>query len=141
MKILVVEDDARIADFLQRGLRPRGFAVDIARDGREGLEKGQESAYRLIVLDRRLPLLSGLQVCRQLRGRGVSTPILMLTALDSTQDVVAGLRASLGPCRQRCQARRLIREPQPNRKVLMSSGSSRIRVGRFWHFTEAAACR
>jgi DNA-binding response OmpR family regulator len=93
MKILVVEDDARIAEFLQRGLKPRGFQVDIARDGKEGLEKGPMSVYRLIILDRRLPLVSGLQMCRQLRGQGVSTPILMLTALDSTQDVVAGLRA------------------------------------------------
>jgi DNA-binding response OmpR family regulator len=89
----VVEDDPRIAEFLQRGLKPCGFRVDIARDGREAVAKGGSPAYRLIVLDRRLPDFSGLQVCRQLRGKGVATPILMLSALDSTQDVVAGLQA------------------------------------------------
>jgi DNA-binding response OmpR family regulator len=93
MNVLLVEDDARIVDFLQRGLKPRGFKLDVARDGREALDKGTSPSYRAIVLDLRLPLLSGSQVCRHLRGRGVSTPILMLTAMDSTQDIVNGLRA------------------------------------------------
>lgn len=100
MNILVVEDDARIADFLQRGLRAEGHRVQVARTGPEGLAMAQDSwrsagdddPGTLLLLDVMLPGLSGLEVCQSLRASGVHWPILMLTALDALEDRVAGLR-------------------------------------------------
>lgn len=93
MRILLVEDDPRIASFIRRGLEEEGHAVDVAGDGDEGLNLGQVNPYDLVVLDIMLPRLNGIDVCRRLREYGNSTPILMLTARDSTEDVVAGLDA------------------------------------------------
>lgn len=100
MNILVVEDDARIADFLQRGLRAEGHRVQVARTGPDGLAMAQDSwraaaedeAGTLLLLDVMLPGMSGLEVCQALRAAGVHWPILMLTALDTLEDRVSGLR-------------------------------------------------
>jgi DNA-binding response OmpR family regulator len=91
VKVLLVEDDPRVADFLQRGLRAEGYATTVARTGPEGLELGRTGEADVIVLDLMLPGLHGLEVCQQLRAAGVKTPILMLTALASTEDKVEGL--------------------------------------------------
>ncbi len=93
MRILVVEDEHRIAAFLKRGLVEEGYAVDVAFDGDEALDWSAIAPYDLIVLDLLLPGLSGIVVCRTLRQRGVRTPILMLTARDAIEDRVTGLDA------------------------------------------------
>lgn len=80
MRILVVEDEKKIASALKRGLTAEGFAVDVANDGVDGLSKATEIDYDIIVLDILLPLLNGFAVCAKLRERGIWTPILMLTA-------------------------------------------------------------
>jgi DNA-binding response OmpR family regulator len=91
VKVLLVEDDARVADFLQRGLRAEGYAVVVARTGPEGLTLGRTGEPDLIILDRMLPGMEGLEVCQQLRAAGSKVPILMLTALDTTEEKVEGL--------------------------------------------------
>jgi DNA-binding response OmpR family regulator len=92
MNLLIVEDDPRVADFLARGLRAEGYQVTVARSGPEGLEFGRTQSFDVILLDLMLPGLSGLGVCQALRARQVLTPILMLTALDATEDKIKGLR-------------------------------------------------
>ena len=91
MRILVVEDDAKMAELLRRGLSREGHSVDVAGDGLKGLEKGQSQPFDAIVLDIMLPGLDGLSVARRLRSGGVRVPILMLTARDSVPDIVRGL--------------------------------------------------
>jgi len=91
MRLLVVEDERRLASALQKGLRAEGFDVDVALDGTLGLNLATEHAYDLIVLDIMLPGLNGLDVCRRIRAQAVDTPILMLTARENTLDRVAGL--------------------------------------------------
>ena len=91
MKLLVVDDDAKIARALQRGLSAEGFAVEIAEDGIEGLWRATEGSYDLILLDIMLPGRNGYRVCADLRRAGNTTPILMLTAKDGDLDEAEGL--------------------------------------------------
>jgi DNA-binding response OmpR family regulator len=92
MNVLLVEDDERIIEFVRRGLEAEGYRVDVARGGREAIRRAQSADCRLIILDLLLPDLDGREVCRQLRAADVTTPILMLTALDTLEDKVRGLR-------------------------------------------------
>lgn len=92
MRLLLVEDDPRIVEFLRRGLLAEGYGLDIAGDGAKALALGTDPGYGVILLDLMLPLLDGREVCRRLREQGVATPILMLTALDALEDTVQGLR-------------------------------------------------
>src|SRR5213592_3810588 len=91
MKILVVEDDRKVAGFIEQGLREEGYAVDLAPDGDEATMLAHVYEYDLLVLDVMLPKKTGLQVAAELRREGSKTPILMLTARDATEDVVRGL--------------------------------------------------
>jgi heavy metal response regulator len=93
MKILVVEDEERIAHFIQKGLQEEGHAVDLSYDGEDGSFLAEINDYDLIILDLMLPKKNGIVVCREIRGRGVATPVLMLTARDSVEDKVRGLDA------------------------------------------------
>jgi DNA-binding response OmpR family regulator len=93
VRILVVEDDRKVASFLERGLREEGYSVDVAYDGDDGRLKAHVHDYDLLLLDVMLPGLSGLEVVRDLRKRERATPVLMLTARDSEDDVVTGLDA------------------------------------------------
>ncbi|MDX8395782.1 MAG: response regulator transcription factor [Mariprofundaceae bacterium] len=93
MKILVVEDEERVAHFIQKGLKEEGHAVDVSYDGEDGGFLAEVNDYDLIILDLMLPKKNGLQVCREIRERGVITPVLMLTARDSVEDKVRGLDA------------------------------------------------
>src|SRR2546425_5342993 len=93
MKILVVEDDRKVAGFIEQGLREEGYAVDVAPDGDEATTLAHVYDYDLLVLDVMLPKKNGLQVAAELRREGRKTPILMLTARDTTEDVVRGLDA------------------------------------------------
>ena len=91
-QLLIVEDDPRIASFLRRGLEAEGYAVQVACDGREALKRATAEDFALIILDRMLPGLSGLDVCTKLRVGGNRSPILMLTAKDTLEDKIAGLK-------------------------------------------------
>src|SRR5262245_42853033 len=91
MRVLIVEDDAKMAGLIRRGLEREGFAVDVAGDGEESLWKAEAVSYDAIVLDLMLPGIDGLEVCQRLRGAEVWSPILMLTARDAVRDRVAGL--------------------------------------------------
>lgn len=93
MRVLVVEDEERIARFLKKGLEEESYAVDVVGDGSSALDWVAGASYDLILLDVMLPGLTGFEVCRLLRQRGVSTPILMLTARDEVDDRVTGLDA------------------------------------------------
>jgi DNA-binding response OmpR family regulator len=100
MNIILIEDDPRIADFLQRGLKAEGLQVQRAATGPEGLALVQDTARQaqpaqaptVVILDLMLPGMNGLDICQNLRAQGVPFPILMLTALSSTEDRVTGLR-------------------------------------------------
>jgi DNA-binding response OmpR family regulator len=91
MRLLVVEDEATIADFIVNGLTEEGYAVDLARDGETALDLIEAGTFEVILLDIILPKIDGLEVCRRLREHGVRTPVLMLTARDAIEDRVAGL--------------------------------------------------
>jgi DNA-binding response OmpR family regulator len=92
-KLLLVEDDPRIAGFIERGLATEGHAVDVARTGADGLKLARRGGYALLILDRMLPDFDGMEVCRQLRLEGVGSRVLMLTAKDALGEKVGGLRA------------------------------------------------
>jgi DNA-binding response OmpR family regulator len=91
MRLLIVEDEATIADFLVRGLTEQGYAVDLARDGAEALDLIAAAPADVVVLDILLPKVDGIEVCRRMRAAGNQTPVLMLTARDSVDDRVHGL--------------------------------------------------
>ncbi len=92
MTILLIEDDERIISFLERGLKAEGLGITVARNGPDGFEMGRSDEYALIILDLMLPGMHGKEICQELRANGVRTPILMLTAMDSLEDKVSGLR-------------------------------------------------
>jgi two-component system OmpR family response regulator len=91
MRVLVVEDESKLAGLLVRGLREEGHVADAAGRGEEGLWMAKATAYDAIVLDVMLPGANGFETCRQIRAKGVRAPVLMLTARDSVEDRVAGL--------------------------------------------------
>lgn len=93
MRILLIEDEKKLSHYIKMGLTETGFAVDTAYDGEEGLYLAREEAYDAIILDVMLPKLSGIEVCKQLRGFKKDTPILMLTARSETEDKILGLES------------------------------------------------
>jgi len=144
MKVLIVEDDARLAEIVRRGLVESGHVVDVETDGEAGRAVAQAGDYDAIVLDVMLPAKDGLAVARELRSEGVRTPILMLTAKDAIDDRVTGLDAGADDylCKpfvfRELEARlRSItrREPQPQRQTLsvgdlvMDLATRRVRRG------------
>jgi two-component system, OmpR family, response regulator len=93
VRVLVVEDEPKLAGLLAEGLRRAEYTVDVALDGEEALDYARVASYDAIVLDVLLPRVDGLQVCRRLRSEGALTPILMLTARDAVPERIAGLDA------------------------------------------------
>lgn len=93
MRILLVEDETKIASFIERGLKEHHYAVDVAYDGEEGLFLAEINPYDLILLDIMLPKKDGVTICRELREQKINAPILMLTARDAVKDKVSGLNA------------------------------------------------
>jgi len=91
MRVLVVEDEPRIARFVAKGLREQAYAVDLSADGDDAVYKASINDYDAIILDVMIPARDGFQVCRELRAAGSSVPIIMLTARDEVQDRIAGL--------------------------------------------------
>jgi len=92
MRILIAEDDRKVAGFLKKGLKEEHYAVDVCYDGEEALFQAQVNQYDLIILDVMLPKKNGFAVCKEIREEGKLTPILMLTARDQLEDKVKGLR-------------------------------------------------
>jgi two-component system, OmpR family, copper resistance phosphate regulon response regulator CusR len=93
MKILVVEDEVKLSEVLKRGLTEAGYEVETAFDGETGLNLALNEKYNLILLDINLPKLNGLELCKRLREKDEFTPVLMLTALGMSEDIVTGLEA------------------------------------------------
>ncbi|MBN8642730.1 MAG: response regulator transcription factor [Flavobacteriales bacterium] len=93
MKILIIEDEKGITDFLKQGLEEEGYSVSFAYNGTDGLEMALNSNYDLILLDWMMPKMSGLEVCKAYRKTNTTTPILFLTAKDTIQETIEGLRA------------------------------------------------
>jgi DNA-binding response OmpR family regulator len=130
VKVLVVEDEARLADAVRRGLTGEGFTVDVAGDGIEGLWRAREHAYDVIVLDLMLPGLDGYGVCERLRESGVWTPILMLTARDADDDQVTAFDLGADDYLTKpfsfsvlvARLRALIRRGAPERPAVLTAG-------------------
>ena len=93
MRVLVLEDEVGIAQFISQGLTEAGYAVDMTNDGQSGLDYALAAEYDIIVLDIMLPQMDGLQLLRKLRSQGIKTPVLLLTARDAIEDRVKGLDA------------------------------------------------
>ena len=93
MRILIVEDERKIAEFLKKGLKAEGYAVDVAGDGEQGHFLAGTQDYDLMILDLRLPKMDGITLCRTLRAEKFAAPILMLTVRDSVKDKVLGLNS------------------------------------------------
>ena len=91
MRVLVVEDEKKVASFIKRGLEEEQFTVDVAYDGEEGLFMAENNPYDIILMDLMLPKKDGLTVIQELRAKDISTPVLSLTAKDTVEDIVAGL--------------------------------------------------
>jgi len=134
MHVLVVEDEGFLADGLRAGLIADGFAVDVARDGVDGLWLAREGQFDVIVLDLMLPGLNGYRVCATLRAEGVWTPILMLTAKDGEWDEVEGLDTGADDYLTKpfshavlvARLRALLRRGARERPVLLTAGDLRL---------------
>src|SRR3954464_13467034 len=134
MRVLVVEDEIKMAGLLRRGLAEEGLAVDVAGTGEDALVRATATDYDAIVLDVMLPGISGFEACRQLRERGTWTPVLMLTARDSVEDRIAGLDGgaddyltkpfSLGELSARLRA--LFRRRPSERPVVLEVGDIQL---------------
>lgn len=134
MRILVVEDELKMAALLRRGLAEEGHAVDVARTGDDGVWMAQAAEYDAIVLDLMLPGLDGVSVCRRWRENGVWAPVLMLTARDAIEDRVAGLDAGADDYLQKpfsfvellARLRALARRGAPERPLVLEVGDLRL---------------
>ncbi|SKB47472.1 response regulator transcription factor [Malaciobacter marinus] len=91
MKILIIEDDEKIVNFLKKGLEEESYTIDFSLNGDEGIYLASVNNYDLILLDIMLPIKNGIEVCKILRNNSINTPIIMLTAKDSTEDKIKGL--------------------------------------------------
>lgn len=91
MRVLIVEDEKRMASFIQRGLKEEGYAVDVANDGENGWDYASSNEYDVIVLDWMLPKMDGLTLCGKIRESGSRVPVLMLTVKDTVEDKIRGL--------------------------------------------------
>ncbi|RKS75428.1 DNA-binding response OmpR family regulator [Motilibacter peucedani] len=130
MRVLVVEDEARMAQALQRGLRAEGFAVDVAGDGETGLHLAREGGYDAVVLDVMLPRLSGYRVCQALRAEDNWVPVLMLSAKDGEYDQADGLDIGADDYLTKpfsfvvlvARLRALLRRGAPERPAVLAAG-------------------
>ena len=130
MRVLMVEDEVRLAETVSRGLRAEGFVVDIAHDGAEGLAEAQLRDYDVIMLDIMLPSMNGYDVCRNLREAGVWVPILMLTAKDGEYDEADAFDLGADDYLTKpfsfvvlvARLRALVRRGAPERPAVLSAG-------------------
>ncbi len=91
MRILVIEDDEKVANFIKKGLEEEQYAVDVSHDGEDGAHWAIQNEYDIVILDIMLPIKDGIEVCKEIRYNSVSTPILMLTAKDTVKDKIEAL--------------------------------------------------
>lgn len=91
MKILLIEDEAAVISLIERGLKEKGLEVSVAMDGNTGLQMIRDHQFNLVILDIMLPGMNGIQICKEIRSMGLEVPVLMLTALGSTENIVTGL--------------------------------------------------
>ncbi|MDQ1616734.1 MAG: hypothetical protein QOJ60_2673 [Actinomycetota bacterium] len=130
VKLLVVEDEVRLARALRRGLQAEGFTVDLAYDGEEGLHLAKEGDYAALVLDIMLPRLSGYRVCQELRAAGIWVPVLMLSAKDGEYDEADGLDLGADDYLTKpfsyvvlvARLRALLRRGAPDRPAVLTAG-------------------
>jgi DNA-binding response OmpR family regulator len=142
MRILVVDDEVRLADGVRRGLEAEGFAVDVAHNGVDGLWRAREVSYDAIVLDLMMPGMSGWKVCEALRAEGNWTPVLMLTAKDGEWDQVEALDAGADDYVTKpfsyavlvARLRALIRRGKVERPAILEAGDLKLDPGarRVW---------
>jgi DNA-binding response OmpR family regulator len=138
MRILVVEDDPRMAGLVGRALRESGYAVDVVGDGTEAAQQGATIAYDLVVLDILLPGIDGFAVCRKLRAANVSTPILMLSARSEIADRVRGLELGaddylpkpFAVAELRARVAALLRRRALPQQITLAVGNVRVDRGR-----------
>ncbi|TDE16809.1 response regulator transcription factor [Dyadobacter psychrotolerans] len=93
MKLLLIEDEPSVISLIQRSLSASGHEITVAMDGQSGLQMAEQHDFNLIILDLMIPVVNGMEVCRRIRQAGLSTPILMVTALGTTENIVSGLDA------------------------------------------------
>ncbi len=93
MRVLIVEDEIGIANFLQQGLEEEAYKVSVSYSGQQGMDLALNQEHDIILLDWNLPECSGLQICESIRNQGITTPIIFLTARDTTDDIITGLQA------------------------------------------------
>jgi DNA-binding response OmpR family regulator len=137
VRLLLVEDEPRLARFIAKGLREQSYAVDIAADGEQALYRARENDYDLVILDVMLPVKDGCAVCRELRAAGFRNPVLMLTARDSVDDRVTGLDAGADDYLAKpfdfkellARIRALLRRPREMRPALMRAGDLVLNTG------------
>ena len=146
MRVLLVEDDARLAGAMRRGFEAEGIAVDVAPEGEEALWRAQATAYGAIVLDLMLPGIDGIETCRRLRASEVWSPVLMLTARDAVADRVAGLDSGADDYLTKpfsfeellARVRALVRRESGPRPTVLTSGDLRLdpATHQVWRGTE-----
>ena len=149
MRILVVDDEVRLADGVRRGLEAEGFAVDVAHNGVDGLWRAREVSYDAIVLDLMMPGMSGWKVCEALRAESNWTPVLMLTAKDGEWDQVEALDAGADDYVTKpfsfavlvARLRALIRRGKVERPAILEAGDLKLDPGarRVWRAEEPLA--
>ena len=134
MRVLIVEDDAKLVALIRRGLTEDGYAADIAKDGEEAAWMAGATDYDVIILDVMLPGIDGFNACRRLRESGVSSPVLMLTARDAVEDRIAGLDTGADDYLTKpfsfdellARLRALVRRGPIEQPVLLTAGSLRL---------------
>ena len=134
MRVLIAEDEGKLAALLKRGFEREGMAVDVVNEGPDALARGQATEYDAIILDVMLPGLDGFKVCRALRETGVWSPVLMLTARDAVRDRVEGLDAGADDYLTKpfsyaellARLRALVRRGTPERPTELTVGSLRL---------------
>jgi two-component system OmpR family response regulator len=146
MRVLIVDDEVRLADAVRRGLEAEGFVVDVAHDGHEGLWRAREGTYDAIVLDIMLPGVNGYRICSMLREQGDWTPILMLTAKDGEFDEAEALDTGADDFLSKpfsfvvltARLRALMRRGTPERPAVLTAGDLRLDPAshRCWRGTE-----